>query len=378
MDDLTARPVFAPVDRRLPGGDLQGLLAVAAHSSTASIMVTDAELDSPGPSIMYVNPAFEAMTGYAAENVVGRSPRFLQGPATDMSVLARLRRDLDTSGYFTGEAINYRADGSPFVMAWQIRALMGPDGRPSHYVAIQSDATSERMRDHAERRAGAELQKELLPIVSPRVGCYEVVTRYESAETELSIGGDWYDALELPSGQVAFVVGDVAGHGVSAAAAMGRLRWSIRSLLVAGVELADVVRHARDFACADDTFATVAIVIVDGSASRARIVTLGHPPVMLWSGSTVRSVWTENPLLGIAHDEMVTETVAVGPDEMIVLYTDGVLAGGRREPEWLVDVLGELAGDGETTLSAMADALVGRVVVAGSDDDSALLLARTA
>lgn len=365
-----------PVDRRLPVGDLQGLLAMAAHASTAGIMITDGDLDSPGPRVLYVNPAFEAMTGYRSEQIVGESPRFLQGPATDRSVLARLRHDLAEHGHFSGEAVNYRADGEPFVMSWQVRALHDPEGRASHYVAIQTDATNDRIRDHEANETARRLQRELLPRVPDHLDGIEVAARYAAVESHLAIGGDWYDAFEIDERSVGFVVGDVAGHGVPAAAAMGRLRWSVRSLLEAGISIAETVDHLRDFSTADDLYATMALVRYQRAHRTLDVATIGHPPAVLWNGERVREIWSSNPLLGL-HTDVHTEcTAKVDPDEILVLYTDGVLDGGRRDQQWLTDALADIDAGVGRPLGELADELVEQVTVAGSTDDVAVLLAR--
>jgi PAS domain S-box-containing protein len=366
-----------PVDRRLPpAGDLQGLLALAAHASTAGIMITDGDLDAPGPRILYVNPAFEVMTGYTAEQVHGQSPRILQGPATDRSVLHRLRLELESQGHFAGEAVNYRADGTPFVMSWQVRALPAPDGRPSHYVAIQSDITTERLRDHHEREAARRLQREMLPRVPARLGPLEVAARYVPVESDLAIGGDWYDAFEVDDGVIALVVGDVAGHGVASAAAMGRLRWSVRSLLATGISMTEVVRHVRGFTTDEDLYATMGIALFDRASHTLDVTTIGHPPVLAWSPRGVRQVWTSNPLLGLPSRIHAERRTRLADDEILLLYTDGVLDGGRREVAWLVDELESIDARARRPLGHLADELLERVATDGAGDDVALLLAR--
>jgi diguanylate cyclase (GGDEF)-like protein/PAS domain S-box-containing protein len=129
-------------------------LVEAVDQTFDAIMITDVALDAPGPGIVYANPAFCRMTGYSADELVGMSPRILQGPRTDREVLDRLRGDLDRNGSFLGRAVNYRRDGSEFVMEWSISALRGDDGEPQFYVAVQRDVTTfQRLLEDAERLA---------------------------------------------------------------------------------------------------------------------------------------------------------------------------------------------------------------------------------
>jgi diguanylate cyclase (GGDEF)-like protein/PAS domain S-box-containing protein len=126
--------------------DMLGVLASAVESALDAVMVTDADLDAPGPRILYVNDAFTRMTGWTPGDLVGRTPRVLQGPATDRETLDRLRDDLREHGSFQGQAVNYRRDGTPFVMEWSIASIRDGDGAPAFYVAVQRDITEFRRR----------------------------------------------------------------------------------------------------------------------------------------------------------------------------------------------------------------------------------------
>ena len=88
-----------------------------------AVVVTEAALEPPGPRIEYVNPSFSAMTGYTSAEVVGRTPRLLQGPDTARSELDRLRRALSTDSEFHGSAVNYRKDGSHYHVDWQVSGV---------------------------------------------------------------------------------------------------------------------------------------------------------------------------------------------------------------------------------------------------------------
>jgi PAS domain S-box-containing protein len=97
-------------------------------------MITVAAAKSP---IVYVNKAFTELTGYTADEVLGKSPRLLQGADTDSAVLERLNADMAACRVFEGKATNYAKDGTPFTMWWRVIPVMGSTGRPEFYVAFQ-------------------------------------------------------------------------------------------------------------------------------------------------------------------------------------------------------------------------------------------------
>ena len=131
------------------------LLDAATDQSAESVMITTADLDLPGPEILYVNPAFTRLTGYSADEAVGKTPRMLQGPKTARPVLDQVRAKLAGGGEFHGSAINYRKDGSEFVVSWNIEPIRDAQGKVTNFIAFQRDAT-ERQRDAAERQRVAE------------------------------------------------------------------------------------------------------------------------------------------------------------------------------------------------------------------------------
>jgi PAS domain S-box-containing protein len=123
--------------------------AAVIEAAAESILVTTCDLDAPGPRIVYVNPAFEDMTGWSRAEAVGRSPRLLQGPKTDLSIFTDLRRTLGAGGTWHGKTINYRKDGTEFWMEWSIVPLRDERLETHHFVAVQRDVSA---RVAAERR----------------------------------------------------------------------------------------------------------------------------------------------------------------------------------------------------------------------------------
>ncbi len=93
------------------------LLKVLAENSFDSILITD---NSKEGKILYANKAFKKLTGHDPSEVIGMTPRILQGVGTDAKVTDRLREALKTGGKFEGKAINYKKDGTPFIMYWRV------------------------------------------------------------------------------------------------------------------------------------------------------------------------------------------------------------------------------------------------------------------
>lgn len=144
--------------REPPPADLPELALRSLDALAESVIITDAELERPGPAIVYANPSNNRMTGWPASEVLGRSPRMFQGPRTDREVLARLRRELEAGRMFFGQTWNYRRDGTPFMMRWQVAPVRDEAGRTTHYVAVQRDVTEQWRADEAFRRRTLELE----------------------------------------------------------------------------------------------------------------------------------------------------------------------------------------------------------------------------
>ena len=117
------------------------------EAAAESILITTSDLDSPGPSIVYVNPSFERMTGWSREEILGKSPRILQGPNTNLQIFADLKETLRRNGFWEGEAINYRKDGSEFWMEWSISPLKNEPGELYQFVAIQRDVSARKLAE---------------------------------------------------------------------------------------------------------------------------------------------------------------------------------------------------------------------------------------
>ena len=130
------------------------------ESMTQSVLITTPELDAPGPYITYVNKAFEQMTGWSREEVIGKSPRILQGDKTDLSIFRNLGDLLDQGKVWSGKTINYRKDGSEFYMEWSIAPVFDDHGAIEQLLAVQNDITEKvRIEERLEEARQRELKR---------------------------------------------------------------------------------------------------------------------------------------------------------------------------------------------------------------------------
>ena len=199
-----------------------------------------------------------------------------------------------------------------------------------------------------------------------------------AAERELIVGGDWYDVIETDDG-LWLVIGDVAGHGVAAAAQAGQLRHSLRVYAHEGYGLAESVQRLNELVLSTRLadMATMCIAALDRGSDALRIVRAGHPPPLLLPAGEAPRLVVEVPgmLLGIAgghHEEL---RIPFRRGDRLVLYTDGLV---ERPGEAIDDGLQRLVDAAVSLpgLDPLRDALVERLVGLGDiRDDVALLLA---
>jgi PAS domain S-box-containing protein len=114
------------------------LLKVLAENSFDSILITDATAKG---KVIYANKAFKKLTGHESSAVIGKTPRILQGAGTDKKVIARLAAALKSGKKFEGKTINYKKDGTPFIMYWRVLPIKVGKSIEA-WIAIQREGSS--------------------------------------------------------------------------------------------------------------------------------------------------------------------------------------------------------------------------------------------
>ncbi len=134
------------------------LMRMVINNTKDAVLITEAEpVEGDGPRILYVNEAFTKVTGYTAEEVIGKTPRILQGVDSDRNELDRLKQALKNWESCEIEIINYKKNGEPFWNNFTVSPVADENGWYTHWVAVQRDATDRRkidslIRDNEEKR----------------------------------------------------------------------------------------------------------------------------------------------------------------------------------------------------------------------------------
>ncbi|MEH0581681.1 SpoIIE family protein phosphatase [Streptomyces sp. B21-108] len=252
-----------------------------------------------------------------------------------------------------------------------------------------------------ERDAALVLQRNLLPRRLPEQGAVEVAACYRPADELTGLGGDWYDLIPLSAARVALVVGEVPGHGIDAAAAMGRVRTAVRTLAALDLPPDEVLAHLDDLVTRMDHEDGVAAaegqaepgaegtqtagsacvyVVYDPVDGRCTMAAAGHPaPAVVLPDGTVTFVeLPQGPPLGVGGPPFESAEVTLPEGSTLALHTDGLLAQGE---DWSLDtdrerlqLALERASD---RLDLRCRAVIDALVPARPHDDVALLMART-
>ncbi|WP_432056438.1 SpoIIE family protein phosphatase [Streptomyces sp. bgisy022] len=392
-------------------------VAVPRFAFVVTVELSEAVLRGEEPSGTSLGLRRVAVSGVAPDRPlvpVGGQVRFPPGTPQARSVesgRAVLEKDLaaaeDWQERAPEEAANVLANGGGSLITVPLRARGGLLGvvdfwrsrweepfdegdtafaeELAAWASVALDNARRYTREHA---MAVTLQQSLLPRDLPELSALDVAHRYLPAQA--GVGGDWFDVIELSGARVALVVGDVVGHGLHAAATMGRLRTAVHNF--ATLDLAPdellarlddlVARMDREQAGRDDETllgATCLYVVYDPASGACTLARAGHPPpALVRPDGTVTFVdLPAGPPLGLGGLPFESVEIRVPEASQLVLYTDGLVEKrGRDIDVGLALLQGALSRPGrapEETCRAVLEALPPD----RATDDVALLVART-
>lgn len=243
----------------------------------------------------------------------------------------------------------------------------------------RAERLTDQVRDlyHAQRSTAETLQRALLPERLPAVSGLEVAVRYLPAADGAEIGGDWYDLVPLADGRVVFLVGDVSGHDVRAAAVMASMYFAGRAYALEGHPPADVLDRLRPMLdlARDGHFATVLCGHVDVAARTVTVANAGHLPPLVAADGDVSYV-TVPPATPIGMPRGVRAepaVVTVPPGGVLLAYTDGLVERRHETLDTGLSRLAAAAGRDGCSLDNLLDGIVADLAGAAPFDDIAVI-----
>ncbi|NEW75905.1 SpoIIE family protein phosphatase [Streptomyces rhizosphaericus] len=264
------------------------------------------------------------------------------------------------------------------------------------HAAVCIDNARRYTREHT---MAVTLQHSLLPRALPSQSALDVAFRYLPAES--GVGGDWFDVIPLPGARVALVVGDVVGHGLHAAATMGRLRTAVHNFSTLDLPPDEILSHLDDLIARIDqdegpggpngdgsgggggsegiTGATCLYAIYDPVTRRCTMARAGHPPPALVrpDGSVEFLDLPAGPPLGLGGLPFETAEAELAPGSHLVLYTDGLIEDRRREIDTGLEMLRRALSHPGRTPDQICTEVLDALLPSNPSDDIALIAART-
>ena len=335
--------------------------------------------------------SMRVLRGRLGPTLLSVEDRHVEAGVTSAETAAVLRR----LGLGSAIVVPLRARGS---VTGSLTLLSGPDRPPfteddlatATDLGARAGVALENARLYAQQRRLSEtLQRSMLSPPSQAAGL-SIATRYHPAAEAAQVGGDWYDAFTQPDGRTFVVIGDVMGHDVSAAAAMGQLRTLVRGVAYDRSAEPDEVLQRLDRLMAGLGLTTLATAVVlqldaapaDGTGDGGRAIrwcTAGHlPPVVVAPDGSVRMLAGEGIVLGLgAGQERVQQEARLPLGSTLLLYTDGLVERRDRSMETRLGELRDAVTDlGHLPVEELCDGLVERMLPEGSDDDVAIVAVR--
>jgi PAS domain S-box-containing protein len=333
--------LFRDVTAHRRSDDRVRLLSKAVEKTTDAVFITDAR-----SVIEYVNPAFEATTGYSRDQAVGRPASILKSGWQDRGFYERLWASILSGQVHSAALVNRRRDGTFFHAEQTITPIRDENGAVTRFVSVMRDVTELKKAQErdVEMRLARTVQQRLYPAAAPAVPGFDIAGAAFPAD---QTGGDYYDFLPTPDGRLCIAVGDVSGHGFSAALLMAETRAYLRSLvratdcLRASAYLREILGSLNAFLVEDTEdhcYVTLLLALLDPARKTLVYASAGHIHgyALDGAGATRHVLESTSPPLGLFRDAAFAPSgeLALAAGDLLLLVTDGLTEARNHEGEF--------------------------------------------
>jgi len=318
--------VFRDISERKRAEERLQRLSSAVEQTADSVLITDRR-----GTIEYVNPAFEATTGYSNTEVLGRNPNILKSGVQNPEYYRELWATILRGEPFRGTTVNRKKNGELYYAEQTITGIKDRDGRITHFVSVLKDMTERRklQEQEIEMQLASNVQRRLFPAAPPQLPGYDLAGAVFPAE---ATSGDYFDFIRISDDALAIVVADVTGHGFGSALVMAEVRAYLRSLIHTTDDLVSILNIINRFLAADlddNLYVTMLLTKLEPASGRWTYINCGHPSgyIVDRSGEVVAELEAAYMPLGLFPEQWqcAEHEFDLGEGEIAVLVTDGVL-----------------------------------------------------
>jgi phosphoserine phosphatase RsbU/P len=300
------------------------LLSRVVEQIADSVILTDTQ-----GVIQYVNPAFEATSGYGRDEAVGKTPRILKSGRHDAEFYRQMWAQFAQGLPFKGMVINRKKTGELYWAQQTITSMRDKSGRLTHFVSVSQDITELRQKQEQEfqLQLARDVQQRLYA-APPVVSGFDIGASAHPAD---ETGGDYFDFISMADGSLVIAVADAKGHGFSSALVVALTRAYVRCFAAMQMELDELLARVNQMLLQDldhGDFVTLFLARLDASHRTLSYASAGHVPglILLNSGDVKCTLDSTGPPLGLfsASKFSLRQPISLDPGEIAVFLTDGV------------------------------------------------------
>jgi PAS domain S-box-containing protein len=322
------------------------LLQSAVINANDAILITEAGLyDMPGPKVVYVNDAFTRMTQFEPKEVIGKTPRMLQGPKTQREVLDRIKGKIKKGDPCREELINYKKDGSEYWVDLNIVPLRDDKGNLTHYLSIHRDITEKKLSELKLVEARKK-EVQIAASIQDRLLVERIPTEFSNLQiSSLTIpseyvDGDFYEFIKSGRNCLDLVIGDVMGKGIQAAlvgaATKSHIHRALNNLIMSCENIRipqpqEIINFVNSEIASQfigiESFVTLCYTRIDMTNCRLSVVDCGHTKTIHFhkNTETCSLIEGENLPLGFIENEKYEQnTYKFEKDDLLLFYSDGI------------------------------------------------------
>jgi sigma-B regulation protein RsbU (phosphoserine phosphatase) len=322
ISDMTEQKRTEAEERR--SQETISLLSRAVEQTADSVVITDVR-----GTIEYVNPAFEATTGYGRAEALGKTPAILKSGLHDKEFYRRLWDQILRDEAFRGTLVNRKKSGELYWAEQTITPIKDSAGAITHFVSVLKDVTALRKMQEQEfhMALARELQQRYYNTTASLPG-FDIAAAAYPADTT---GGDYFDFIPRLDGSLYIVVADIAGHGFGSALLMAQVRASLRAYATMVPDISSLlncINRSLIGTLGGNRFVTMFLGRIDPHKRLLEYASAGHEPgYLLRSSGDIRAVLASTAVpLGIFPDQQFYSgpVVPLERGDTILLLTDGI------------------------------------------------------